>query len=202
MVSVPSVLDLLGVAVFAVSGALAAVRSQLDVFGVTVLAGVTAIGGGVARDVLLGITPPTTLRQWPYLIVPAVVGLVVWRFHPAVARLRRAMLIADALGLALFATTGTAVALAAGAPAVTAVLVGVTTGVGGGVLRDVLLREVPLVLRREVYAVAASLGAVIVVAGDWLGLPTTPVLVLAALSVAVVRILALWRRWNIPLSWS
>lgn len=200
MVSVPSVLDLLGVAVFAVSGALAAVRSQLDVFGVTVLAGVTAIGGGVVRDVLLGITPPTTLRQWPYLIVPAVVGLVVWRFHPAVARLRRAMLIADALGLALFATTGTAVALAAGAPAVTAVLVGVTTGVGGGVLRDVLLREVPLVLRREVYAVAASLGAVIVVAGDSLGLPTTPVLVLAALSVAVVRILALWRRWNIPLT--
>lgn len=112
-VSVPSVLDLLGVAVFAPSGALAAVRSQLDVFGVTVLAGVTAIGGGVVRDVLLGITPPTTLRQWPYLIVPAVVGLVVWRFHPAVARLRRAMLIADALGLALFATTGTAVALAA-----------------------------------------------------------------------------------------
>ncbi|MBA3250935.1 MAG: TRIC cation channel family protein [Geodermatophilaceae bacterium] len=200
MVSVPSVLDLLGVAVFAVSGALVAVRSQLDVFGVTVLAGVTAIGGGVVRDVLLGITPPTTLRQWPYLIVPAVVGLVVWRFHPAVARLRRAMLIADALGLALFATTGTAVALAAGAPAVTAVLVGVTTGVGGGVLRDVLLREVPLVLRREVYAVAASLGAVIVVAGDSLGLPTTPVLVLAALSVAVVRILALWRRWNIPLT--
>lgn len=97
MVSVPTVLDLLGVAVFAVSGALAAVRSRLDVFGVVVLAGVTAIGGGVVRDVLLGITPPTTLRQWPYLIVPAVVGIVVWRFHPAVARLRRAMLLADAL---------------------------------------------------------------------------------------------------------
>lgn len=198
MVSVPTVLDLLGVAVFAVSGALAAVRSRLDVFGVVVLAGVTAIGGGVVRDVLLGITPPTTLRQWPYLIVPAVVGIVVWRLHPAVARLRRAMLLADALGLALFATTGTAVALAAGAPAVTAGLVGVTTGVGGGVLRDVLLREVPLVLRAEVYAVAASLGAAVVVAGDALDLPATPVLIAGALAVAVVRILALWRRWNVP----
>jgi len=198
VVSVPTVLDLLGVAVFAVSGALAAVRSRLDVFGVVVLAGVTAIGGGVVRDVLLGITPPTTLRQWPYLIVPAVVGIVVWRFHPAVARLRRAMLLADALGLALFATTGTAVALAAGAPGVTAGLVGVTTGVGGGVLRDVLLREVPLVLRAEVYAVAASLGAVVVVAGDSLDLPATPVLIAGALAVAVVRILALWRRWNVP----
>lgn len=89
-------------------------------------------------------------------------------------------------------------ALAAGAPGVTAGLVGVTTGVGGGVLRDVLLREVPLVLRAEVYAVAASLGAVVVVAGDSLDLPATPVLIAGALAVAVVRILALWRRWNVP----
>lgn len=197
MFSVATVLDLLGVAVFAASGALAAVRSSMDLFGITVLAGVTAIGGGVVRDVLLGITPPTTLRQWPYLLVPAVVGVAVWRFHPAVARLRRAMLLADALGLALFATTGTAVALAAGAPAVTAALVGVTTGVGGGVLRDVLLSEVPLILRREVYAVAAALGAAIVVVGDAVALPATPVLVAGAVTVAAVRILALWRRWNV-----
>lgn len=200
MVSVLTVLDLLGVAVFAASGALAAVRSRLDVFGVIVLAGVTALGGGVVRDLLLGITPPTTLRQWPYLVVPAVIGLAVWRFHPAVSRVRRAMLLADALGLALFATTGTSVALAAGAPAVTAGLVGVTTGVGGGVLRDVLLREVPLVLRTEVYALAASLGAVAVVIGDALGLPPSPVIVVGAVLVATVRIVALWRRWNVPLS--
>lgn len=198
MFSVLTVLDLLGVAVFAASGALAAVRSRLDIFGVMVLAGVTAIGGGIVRDLLLGITPPTTLRQWPYLIVPAVVGLVVWRFHPAVARLRRGMLLADALGLALFATTGTSVALTAGAPVVTAGLVGVTTGVGGGVLRDVLLNEVPLVLRTEVYALAASLGAVVVVLGDVLELPETPVLVVGVVAVAAVRIIALWRRWNVP----
>jgi len=138
--------------------ATAAVRSRLDVFGVIVLAGVTALGGGVVRDVLLGVTPPTTLRQWPYLIVPAVIGLAVWRFHPAMARWRRAMLLADALGLALFATTGTSVAL------------------------------------------AASLGGVAVVVGDALGLPASPVIPVGAALVAVVRIVALWRHWNVPLS--
>jgi uncharacterized membrane protein YeiH len=192
------VLDLLGVAVFAASGALAAVHARLDVFGVVVLAAVTALGGGIVRDVLLGVTPPSTLRQWPYLVVPAVVALTVFRWHPAVARLRRGVQLADALGLALFVTTGTAVALAADAPAVTAALVGVITGVGGGVLRDVLLNEVPTVLRREIYALAAAGGAVVVVAGDAAGLPELPVALAAALLVAGTRVLALWRHWNAP----
>jgi len=194
------VLDLLGVAVFAASGALAAVHAKLDVFGVVVLAVVTAIGGGVVRDVLLGITPPSSLTQWPYLVVPAVVALLVFRWHPAVARLRRAVQLADALGLALFVTTGTSVALATGAPAVTSALVGVITGIGGGVLRDVLLREIPTVLRREVYAVAAALGAAVVVLGDRLGLPPGPVAPAAAALVAGVRVLALWRHWNVPVA--
>jgi len=194
------VLDLLGVAVFAASGALAAVHAKLDVFGVVVLAAVTAIGGGVVRDVLLGITPPSSLTQWPYLVVPAVVALLVFRWHPAVARLRRAVQLADALGLALFVTTGTSVALATGAPAVTSALVGVITGIGGGVLRDVLLREIPTVLRREVYAVAAALGAAVVVLGDRLGLPPGPVAPAAAALVAGVRVLALWRHWNVPVA--
>lgn len=191
------VLDLLGVAVFAASGALAAVHARLDVFGVIVLATVTALGGGIVRDVLLGV-PPATLRQWPYLAVPAVVALVVFRWHPAVARLRRGVQLADAFGLALFVVTGTSVALAAGAPAITATLVGVLTGVGGGVLRDVLLNEIPTVLRREIYALAAVGGAVVVVAGDAAGLPTLPVALGAAVLVAGVRVLALWRRWNAP----
>ncbi len=192
-------LDLLGVAVFAVSGALAAVHARLDVFGVVVLAAVTALGGGIVRDVLLGVTPPSTLRQWPYLLVPGVVALVVFRWHPAVARLRRGVQLADALGLAIFVTTGTTAALATGAPAVTAGLVGVITGVGGGVLRDVLLNEIPTVLRRDVYAIAGVGGAVVVVAGDALHLDRAPVALAAALLVAVIRVLALWRRWNVPL---
>lgn len=192
------VLDLVGVAVFAASGALAAVHARLDVFGVIVLATLTALGGGIVRDVLLGITPPSTLRQWPYLLVPAAVALLVFRWHPAVTRLRRGVQLADALGLALFVTTGTVTALATGAPAVTAALVGVITGVGGGVLRDVLLREIPTVLRREIYALAALSGAAVVVAGDAVGLPQLPVTLAAALLVAGVRVLALWRRWNAP----
>ncbi len=191
------VLDLLGVAVFAASGALAAVHARLDVFGVIVLATVTALGGGIVRDVLLGV-PPATVRQWPYLVVPAVVGLLVFRWHPAVARLRRGVQLADAFGLALFVVTGTSVALAAGAPAITATLVGVLTGVGGGVLRDVLLNEIPMVLRREIYALAAAGGAVAVVAGDAAGWPELPVALGAAALVAGVRVLALWRRWNAP----
>ncbi|MCX6466938.1 MAG: TRIC cation channel family protein [Pseudonocardiales bacterium] len=192
------VLDLVGVAVFAASGALAAVHARLDVFGVMVLAAVTALGGGIVRDVLLGVTPPSTLRQWPYLVVPAVVALLVFRWHPAVSRLRRGVQLADALGLALFVVTGTSVALATGAPAVTSALVGVITGVGGGVLRDVLLNEVPTVLRREIYALAAAGGAVVVVAGDAAGLARLPVALGAAFLVAAVRVLALWRRWNAP----
>ncbi|MFC4942466.1 trimeric intracellular cation channel family protein [Pseudonocardia sp. GCM10023141] len=194
------VLDLIGVAVFAASGALAAVHARLDVFGVVVLAGITALGGGIVRDLLLGLTPPSSLRQWPYLIVPAVVALLVFRWHPTVARLRRAVQLADALGLALFVTTGTATALRVGAPAATAGLVGVITGVGGGVVRDVLLTEIPTVLRREIYALAAALGAAVVVTGDALGLPATPVALGAAALVATVRLLALWRHWNAPVA--
>ncbi|MEK6441885.1 trimeric intracellular cation channel family protein [Pseudonocardia sp. T1-2H] len=193
------VLDLTGVAVFAVSGALAAVYARLDVFGVLVLACVTALGGGVVRDLLLGISPPTTLRQWPFLVTPVVVALVVFRFHPAVARLRRGTQLADALGLALFVTTATSTGLATGAPGITSAIVGVITGIGGGVLRDVLLNEVPQVLRREIYAIAALLGATLVVIGTRLGITPVAVTLVAAAVVAGLRIVALWRGWNAPI---
>jgi uncharacterized membrane protein YeiH len=192
------VLDLTGVAVFAVSGALAAVYARLDVFGVLVLACVTALGGGVVRDLLLGISPPTTLRQWPFLVTPVVVALVVFRFHPAVARLRRGTQLADALGLALFVTTATSTGLATGAPGITSAIVGVITGIGGGVLRDVLLNEIPQVLRREIYAIAALLGATLVVIGTRLGITPVAVTLVAAAVVAGLRIVALWRGWNAP----
>ncbi len=139
------------------------------------------------------------------LAVLDLVGVAVFaasgalRWHPAVARLRRGVQLADALGLALFVTTGTSVALGAGAPAVTAGLVGVITGVGRGVLRDVLLNEIPTVLRRDVYAIAGVAGAVVVVAGDALHLAQVPVALAGALLVAAVRVLALWRHWNAPL---
>ncbi|WP_216209846.1 trimeric intracellular cation channel family protein [Amycolatopsis aidingensis] len=193
-------LEMVGLAAFAASGALAAVGARLDLFGVIVLGLTTALGGGIIRDVLLGTHPPTTLRTWPYLATGAAVALAVFAFHPVMARLRKAVLLADAVGLGVFATTGTVIALYEGAPVYTAILIGMTTGIGGGALRDLLLRQIPLVLRKEIYALAALAGAVLVGAGHLLGLPAAPVTLVAAGVVVGVRVLALWRRWNAPVA--
>ncbi len=193
-------LELIGLVAFAASGALAAVRARLDVFGVVVVALATALGGGIVRDVLLGVAPPTTLRTWPYLTAGAVTALVVFRFHPHLARLRVPILIADAVGLGLFATSGTAIALQHGAPVYTACLVGMTTGIGGGVVRDLLLREIPVVLRRDIYALAALVGAGLVGLGHVVHLPQIPTTAVAAAAVVIVRLLALRLRWNAPIA--
>jgi len=194
------VLELIGIAVFAASGAVAAVRARLDVFGVTILALTTALGGGIIRDVLLGVHPPTSLRSWPYLLVAGVTGFVVFWFHPQVAKLRRSVLLLDAVGLGLFVTGGTTTALALGAPPYAACLIGMTTGIGGGAVRDLLLREIPLVLRREIYAVAALAGAVVVALGEWAGLPKGLVALTGASMIIAIRLVALWRKWNAPVA--
>jgi uncharacterized membrane protein YeiH len=191
-------LDLAGCFVFALSGGLAAVRARLDVFGVVVVGTVTAIGGGIVRDVLVGLTPPNALRHWPYLAVPAVAAGVVFVWHPAVTRLRRPVVVLDAAGLGLFTVTGTRVALERGLGPVGAIAVGLLTGIGGGVLRDVLLREIPLVLRRgEIYALAAAVGAVLVVAGHELG-GASGWQAAAVIVVFGLRLLAAWRHWVAP----
>src|SRR3954452_20604623 len=191
-------LDLAGCFVFALSGGLAAVRARLDVFGVVVVATVTAIGGGVLRDVLVGVTPPNALRHWPYLAVPAAAAVLVFVWHPQVNRIRRPIVVLDAAGLGLFTVTGTRLALdhSLGPPA--AVALGVLTGIGGGVLRDVLLREIPLVLRREIYALASAAGAVLVVIGWNIGW-TAGWEIGAAVLVFAVRVLAARRHWSAPI---
>ncbi|WP_409184887.1 trimeric intracellular cation channel family protein [Amycolatopsis sp. VS8301801F10] len=193
-------LEFLGLVAFAASGALAAVRARLDVFGVVVVGLTTALGGGIIRDVLLGIHPPTSLRTWPYLAVCAVTALVVFAFHPQVARLRHAVLLADAVGLGVFATAGTTLALNAGVTGYAASLIGMTSGIGGGALRDLLLREIPLVLRKEIYAMAALTGAVCVWAGHALNLPAGAVTTVSAVVVVAIRVLTLWRHWNAPVA--
>jgi uncharacterized membrane protein YeiH len=190
-------LDLAGCFVFALSGGLAAVRARLDVFGVVVVATVTAIGGGVLRDVLAGVTPPNALRHWPYLAVPAAAAVVVFVWHPQVNRMRRPIVVLDAAGLGLFTVTGTRLALDHGLGPAGAVALGVLTGIGGGVLRDVLLREIPLVLRREIYALASAAGAVLVVVGDKVGW-TLGWEIAAAAAVFAVRVLAARRHWSAP----
>jgi uncharacterized membrane protein YeiH len=191
-------LDLCGAFVFALSGALAAVRSRLDVFGVVVVATVTAIGGGIIRDVLLGATPPAALRDWPYLAVPFVAAVVVFFQHPRLNRLWRPVVVLDAAGLGLFTVTGTRAALAHGLGPAGAVALGILTGIGGGVLRDVLLREIPLVLRHEIYALAAAAGAVLIVVVERAGVLTIAWQIAAAAAVFVVRVVAVRRRWSMP----
>lgn len=193
------VLDLLGVFVFALSGALVGVQRRLDVFGVLVLGVVAALGGGVARDLLIGV-PPAALRDDRYLLAAVVGGIVVFFGSRHVERLAGAVRLFDAAGLGLFVAAGTSKALDAGLGAVPAVAVGCLTGIGGGVVRDVLVADVPLVLRREVYAVPALLGAAVVCLADGTGAPDGPSTAVAALLVFGLRMLAVARDWHAPVA--
>lgn len=159
------VLNLAGTFVFGLSGGLAGVQKRLDVFGVVVLAVVVGLAGGITRDLLIGI-PPQTFRDWRYIAVAGGAGLVTFLAHPALERLERPVLVLDAAGLALFCVTGASTALDHRVGPVEAVVLGAITGVGGGVLRDVLVREIPVVLRTGLYAIPALIGAAIVVAAS------------------------------------
>jgi uncharacterized membrane protein YeiH len=156
------VLNLAGTFVFGLSGGLAAVRARLDVLGVVVLAVVVGLAGGITRHVLIGI-PPQTFRDWRYLAAAGGAGLVTFLAFPTLARLERPILVFDGAGLALFCVTGAATALDHAVAPPEAVVLGAITGVGGGVLRDMLLREIPTVLHSGLYAMPALLGAAVVV---------------------------------------
>ena len=198
--SVLLVLDLLGVFVFALSGASLAVEKQLDLFGVLVLAVVTALGGGLLRDVLLGDTPPIALRESRYLVVAVVAGIVVFAGASRVEHIAAPVRVFDAAGLGLFVATGTAKALHAGLGAVPAITLGCLTGIGGGIARDVLVAEVPIVLRRELYAVPAVLGAAVVTVGDGVGASGAATAAVAAVVVFTIRVLGVWRDWHFPVA--
>lgn len=191
-------LDLGGTFVFALSGALAGVKRRLDFFGIMVLSFAAANSGGIARDVLIGATPPAAISDWRYLAVSLVAGVLTFFWHPAIQRLHNAVLVFDAAGLALFAVAGTQKALAFNLNPVMAAVLGMVTGIGGGIVRDVLLSEVPAVLRAEIYALAALAGAAVVVAGYLLALPTAMVAVVAALLCFAIRMLAIQRSWQLP----
>lgn len=156
-------LDLFGVAVFAASGALTASRKQMDIVGFMLVAAVTGIGGGSIRDLLLGRDPVFWIADPLYLLLCFGIALVVFFMAPFLESRFRALLWADAVGLAAFSVIGTETALGAGAPGSVAVLMGVITATFGGLIRDVLSTEVPLILRREIYATAAAAGASAVV---------------------------------------
>ena len=192
------VLDLVGIWVFATSGGLVAVRKELDIFGVLVLALTTGLGGGFIRDVLIGAVPPAALADWRYLLVPVAAGLVTFWFHPTLGRMERLVNVFDAAGLAVFCVTGALKALSYGLGPVPAALLGMVTGIGGGMVRDVLAGRVPVVLRGELYATPALVGAAIAVVGHRLGLATVVVAGPAAGVCLSWRLLAMRRGWTAP----
>lgn len=195
------ILDLLGTFVFALSGATAAVRHRLDLFGVLVLAFAAATAGGIARDILIGAIPPEAFSSWLYLAVSIFAGLLTFWQHGLIERLYRPVLIFDGLGLALFAVTGTQKALEFGLVPVMAGLLGMVTGIGGGMIRDIMLARVPTVLRGELYAVAALVGAATVVVGHWLALPALPFMVLGAVLCFGLRLAALRHHLHLPIAY-
>lgn len=200
MFSIPVLLDLVGTFAFAISGATLAVRKQLDLFGVLVLSFAAATAGGLVRDVAIGATPPATLVDWRYLAVSVTAGLATFFAYGQVQRLRNPVQLFDAVGLGLFAVTGAGKALAHGLGPSGALLLGMLSGIGGGIARDVLVAEIPVVLRRQLYAVAALVGAACVVVGDAMDLPPTPVAVVGASACFLLRFLAIRRGWQLPTS--
>lgn len=188
----------MGIAVFATSGALVGVEKKLDLFGVVFLAVGTALGGGFLRDALLGATPVAALTDWRYLTTPLIVGLVVFFVHPAVAKFARVILVVDAAGLGLFAVAGARKAIDFGVGPLGSCGVGMLTAIGGGIIRDVLVREIPTVLHREIYATAALSATVLVVVGDRLEVDDVLVSIAAVTVGFSIRVVSRWRKWSAP----
>lgn len=194
-------LDLAGTFAFAISGATAAKERGLDLFGICAIAFIVACGGGIIRDLCIGAIPPAGLTNWHYLVASIIAaGLTAGTFS-IVQRLSRPVLVFDAVGLSLFAITGAQKALAYGHNGEVAVLLGITTAVGGGVLRDVLLNRIPVIMEKEIYASAALTGALIVVLGNYLKwIPSDWVSIIGLIICFTLRILALHYHWNLPAS--
>lgn len=200
MQSLPFALDLAGTFVFALSGAMAGVRRQLDLFGVLVLSFAAANTGGIIRDVIIGAVPPAAIDDWRYLGVSLMAGSITFYFPSAVRQRWNPVLLFDAAGLALFAVSGADKALVYGLNPIMATLLGMVAGIGGGMARDILLTEIPTVLRADLYAVAALLGSAIVVGAHVLQLPSGLAALVGAALCFGLRILAMKHGWQLPVA--
>ena len=201
--SVQHTLEVVGIFVFAISGALLAVRKNFDVFGMAVLAEVTALGGGLFRDLVIGAVPPAAFTDLGYFITPLIAALLVFFLHPHVERIQGAVNVFDAAGLGLFCVAGTTKAYEYGLGLTSSVALGLATAVGGGVLRDVLANEVPSLLRwdRDLYAVPAIVGATMVALCLRYAALTPLTSASAVLTAFVLRLLAMRFHWRAPRAW-
>src|SRR6202167_2297133 len=190
--------DLAGAFLFAVEGALIAVPANLDLLGVMVLRFFTALVGGIIRDVLIGAVPPASLRDWRYATAAFTGGVIVFFLHPYVRIPAPVIMTLDAAALSLFAVAGTEKALLYKMHPFIAVLLGAVTAVGGGTVRDVLLAEIPNVLRSDIYATAALAGATVMVAATKLRVPPALAAVSGGLVCFLLRVISVWQHWNLP----
>ncbi|MGW3627465.1 trimeric intracellular cation channel family protein [Streptomyces sp. NPDC000880] len=202
--SVQHALDLAGIFVFAISGALLAVRKNFDVFGIAVLAEVTALGGGLLRDLIIGAVPPAAFTDLGYFVMPLVATVLVFFLHPQVERIQAGVNVFDAAGLGLFCVTGTTKAYEYGLGLTASAALGLATAVGGGVLRDVLANEVPSLLRwdRDLYAVPAIVGATMIVLCIRFDVLNAATSGLAVVTAFVLRLLAMRFHWRAPRAWN
>ena len=194
------VLDLIGTAAFAASGAWVGVRKQMDLFGVLVLGVVTAVGGGTLRDLLLGDIPPFSLKNESYIYIAIVVSLIVFANRIQFKTFEKPLLYFDAIGLGTFVVIGTTKALDFHLGLLGAVLMGVMTGTAGGVIRDLFANQVPLIFRREIYASACVAGGLLLVALETVGTARPVAALLSAGTVISVRLLAIHYNWALPKS--
>ncbi|WP_245188031.1 trimeric intracellular cation channel family protein [Frateuria flava] len=192
------VLDLGGTFVFAISGAMVAVKYRLDAFGVLVLSFAAGNAGGITRDLLIGAIPPAAIEDWRYVVVSALAGTITFLWYPVTRRYSRDVLWLDAVGLAFFAVAGAEKALVHGIHPMMAALLGMLTGIGGGMLRDVLVSGIPTVLRTDLYALAALAGAGVVVGGHLLQVAPTMAAVAGGCVCLALRFMAIRRGWHLP----
>ncbi len=192
------ILDLIGTAAFAASGAWVGVRKHMDLFGVLVLGTVTAVGGGTLRDLLLGDIPPFSLKDEAYIYIAIIVSLVVFANRKRFELFEKPLLYFDAIGLGTFVVIGTTKAIDFQLGALGAVLMGVMTGTAGGVMRDLLANQVPLILRREIYASACVAGGTLLVILGENGVAPAAAALLSAATVILVRLLAIHYDWSLP----
>ncbi len=195
-ITVLYILDLIGTFAFGLSGGILAIRKGMDLFGVFVLAVVTAIGGGTTREVMLNNQELFIIYNPDYIAVILASAICSFIFYERLLRINSVILIADAFGLGTFVCIGVSRALTAGVPLFGAVIVGLITSVVGGMLRDIIAKEMPMILVRDFYAMACLIGAIIYVFLYWLGLPETPVMLISAAVVIILRLLAIKYRWN------
>lgn len=193
-------LDLVGTFVFALSGAAAGVKNRFDLFGLFVLAFVTGNAGGITRDLLIGAVPPAALTNLQYLWISIFAALVAFLWNRRINVQGKLILGLDAAGLALFAVTGTQKALAAGLNPVMAALLGMLTGIGGGMIRDVLVNQTPFVLQSDLYAVAALAAGGVVVTGNSFHLPPFVGMLVGLAMCLGLRLMAIFRGWHLPIA--